>query len=297
MSLEDLAFGKDLLFYVLKFAGQSASTTDDYADQAKAAIRSNYWELLCLEKWPFAMASSPGVITTVAKSAVTVSSISGSTITLSATIAASMAGRKFYVDSNQAVYRISAHTAGTGTLTLDATYVETETSGAGTIYQDEYALNSNCMKVWSPISLRGQFEGGIDIISPDLFKAKYGVGQTSAIGVTDAATIIRNNSSGNMQIQIAPWSEDRINIEYDYTEFADLDFSGAGSADTPKLRKEDRWVVAEFALFTVFRNKDDTLADSAYIRAHRKLEEMKGRLIPYGKPQMWARSGNSLSIR
>lgn len=296
MALEDLISGKDLLFYVLGFAGQSKSTTDDYADQAKAAIRANYWELLCLEKWPFAMAASPGVVTTVAKQAVTVSSISGITVTLSATIATSMAGRKFFVDSNQAVYRISAHTAGTATLTLDATYVETETSGAGTIYQDEYALNSNCMKPWSPMNLRGQFEGEIDIINPNEFKAKYGSSRTSSTGYTEDATIVRNDSSGNMQIQIAPWSEDRINIEYDYTEFANLDFSGAGAGDTPKPRQEDRWVIAEFALWTIFRNKDDNLADSAFIRANKKLEEMKGRLIPYGRPKVWVRSKNSLSM-
>lgn len=295
MPIEDMVFGLDLLKYTLSFGGQSESTSDDYATQVKAAIRSTYWGILALEPWSFALASSPGVISTIAKQSVSVSSISGTTVTLSDTIAATMVGRKFYMTSNQAVYRISAHTAGTATLTLDATYVETETSGAGAIFQDEYALNSNCMRLWAPLRLRGGLKGEVDLINDKEFEATYGGTWVSSVGFTEAAREVRQDSSGNKQIQLAPWSANAINIEYDYTEFHNLDFTGAGSGDTPKLRKEDRWVIAERALFTLFRNKNDNLADSAWLKSDKKLDEMRTvHLYKAGKNRLWARAGNSL---
>ncbi|MFQ5485145.1 MAG: hypothetical protein ACE5DO_07410 [Desulfobacterales bacterium] len=298
MALEDQTTGQDLLFYCLKFAGQSASTTDDYASDAKAAIRSNYWELLNKEPWPFALSSVPGVVTTVAEVKATAQSISSKTVTLSASISTSMAGRKMYMDGNQSMYRITAHTAGTNILTLDADYVDSETAGNITIYNDEYSLHANAMQVWGPFNLRGQFEREIDLINYNEFKAMYGYSRVTATGLTESATIIRNDSSGNMQIQIAPWSTDRINIEYDYTEFHDLDFTGSGVGDTPKLRREDRWIIAEFALWTLFRNKDDVLADSAWKRAEKGLERMVSKhLRKASKPRMWTRQRNSLSGR
>jgi hypothetical protein len=205
-----------------------------------------------------------------------------------------MAGRKFYVNSNQAIYRVSAHTAGTAILTLDASYIEDETSGTGTIYQDEYALNANCMRLWSPMRLRGGLKGEIEVINDKEFEARYGGAWNAAVGFTDVAREIRQDSSGNKQIQVAPWPEDAINIEYDYTEYHNLDFSGAGAGDTPKLRKEDRWVIAERALFVLYRNKNDNLADSAWLRQENKLKEMRNIYLPKGKSRLWVRGRNRL---
>ena len=294
MALEDFTYGLDLLYYVLKSGSQNAATSDRYAADVKAAIRKEYWEILCLEPWNFALASSPGVITTVAAQDVTVSSISGATVTLSATIATSQAGRKFYLDANQSMYRISAHTAGTATLTLDATYVEDQTSGAATIFQDEYSLASTAMRVWDPLYLRGQFEGELPIIGIKEFKARDGQ-HISVMGPPEAATEIRRDSSGYMRLQLAPWSEDRVNIEYDYTVFHDLDFTGAGAGDTPKLPREDRWIIGERALWTLFRNKDDSLADSAWKRAEAGINSLRDKNLKRGRSRLWSRSGNSLS--
>lgn len=295
MALEDQEFGQDLLFYCLKFGGQSASTSDDYADQAKAAIRSNYWQVLTRQPWTWALASTPGVITTAASISANAQSISGSTVTLTANQSTSLAGRKMYLDGNQSMYRITAHTANTPTLTLDATYVDIPTAGAVTIYQDEYTLEAKAMRAWGPLNLRGQFEGEVDLINNTEFKARYGSSRVTAVGLTEVATEIRQDSSGNKRIQIAPWSSDRINIEYDYTEFHDLDFTGAGADDTPRLRREDRWVIAELALFTLFRNKNDNLADSAWKRAQEKLRDMDAKfLASSSRNRLWARYRFSL---
>lgn len=295
MALENLQYGQDLLYYVLGFAGQSQSTSDDYASHAKAAIRQNYWEVLQMEPWLFALNPTPGIITTYAEQSITISSISGATVTLSSTIATSMAGRKIFLNSLQTIYRISAHTAGTATLTLDSDWVETTTSGQATIFQDEYSLSSTCMVLWGPITLRGNAEHEIEVISDTQFKARHNDGGWAVTGPPDIATQIRFTSSGVPQVQLSPYPTDQMVLEYDYTKFHDLDFTGSGSGDTPLIPLQNRWVIAERALWTLWRNKNSELAATAWNRAEDHLNVMRNRYLPRdSRPRSWVRFRNNL---
>lgn len=297
MALEDVTTGQDLLYYCLKFGGSAASTSDDYADQAKVAIRTNYWDILQLEPWLFGLNDKPGVIVTTASQAVTVNSISGATVTLADVIAATVADQKFMMDGQQAMYRILTHTAGTNSLVLDADYVETPTSGPATIFQDEYSLSSTCMVLWGPLSLRGNYEDEIEVITQQQFKAKYGAGVTSTNAPPDVATQIRFDSNGNPRIQLAPWPNSRVVVEYDYSKFANLSFDGSGSDDTPLLPLQNRWVIAERALWTLWRNKNNDLADSAWKRAEEHLNTMRTRyLSSASRPKSWMRFRNNLGV-
>lgn len=261
MAYEDLKTGKDLAEYALAQASQTASiSSDDYGTLVKPAIHQAYWTLLGLRDWPFARAETPKVVSTVAKTTGTVSSISGATVTLSATIAATQAGKKFYIDANQAVYRISAHTAGTATLTLDATYVEDATTGAFTIYQDEYSLATDVIVPYGPFALRGQYEGDIDLMDRQEFRARYGNNPGQTLGLIEAVSIIRysfDDADQAPMIQVAPWSETAVNLEYEYAERHVLTFDAVASTDTPKVPREYRWVVGEWALWLLFRKKAD----------------------------------------
>lgn len=297
MALEDLTYGQDLLYYAQKCGGGSASTSDDYTDQAKAAIRQNYFEILMLEPWLFGLNPTPGIIVTTASQTVTVLSISGATVTLSANITDTVADQKFMLDGQQAMYRILTHTAGTATLVLDAAYVETPTSGPATIFQDEYNLSSTCMVCWGPLSLRGNYEDEIEIVGQQQFKAKYGAGVTSTNAPPEVATMIRYTSAGLPRIQLAPWPNSRVVIEYDYSKFHNLDFAGSGSGDTPLLPLQNRWVIAERALWTLWRNKDNDLADSAWKRAEEHLNTMRTRYLPKdSRPRAWMRFRNNLGV-
>ena len=302
MALNDFLYGKDVLLWVLDAGQQTAVTTDDYATSVKGAVLQAYWDCLAARKWPFALASTPAVLSTVAKQAVTVSSISGTALTLSAALTPSMAGYKFYLDGQQAIYRVTAHTAATTAVTLDASYVETPTSGAGTFFKDEYALTANCIRPWGPFWYRGQPGArDIDLLDNDEFKGRFGHGTLSSGGYVEAVTPVRDQAmtaggNGLWTVQVAPWSEDAVNLEYDYTEFDELDFSGTGLADTPKIPRHDRIVIGYRALFHLLRTKDDNLADSAELEYQRKISEMEGRYCPSSRKRMWVRSRNSLGV-
>lgn len=295
MALADLATGQDLAYYALEHGSQSQSTQDDYYDVVKAAIQKNYWEILSLEPWKFALNPTPGAFATEASQAVTVSSVSTNQMTLSATIATSQAGKKVYLDALQTVYRIDAHTAGTNILSLDATWVETLTSGPATIYQDEYALVTSAMLVWGPLLLRGNAEHEIELIGDREFTAKYNNGDWGTSGPPEYARQIANSTLGQLQVQIAPAHSVEHVIEYQYTKFRSLDFTGAGSGDTPVLPLASRWVIAERALWDLLRVKNNDLAGAAWNRAEDHLTLMRTRYLGNAsRPKSWVRFRNNL---
>ena len=261
MAYPDFTTGLDLLKYTLDQGGQTPSTSDDYATLVKANLLVAYWSILGYRPWPWAKAPTPKVVTTEAKVTATVSSISGTTVTLSGNLTPSQAGKKWYLDSQGIVYRVSAHTDNTDTLTLDATYVETVTAGLSTFYQDEYTLATDVIVPHGPLWLRGQYEGPIDLLEREEFVGRYGrMMSRGSGGLVEAATLLRWYQSGATQapvIQIAPWPEDAVNLEYEYAERHVLTFDGVAATDTPKVPLEYRWVIGEWALWLLFRKKSD----------------------------------------
>lgn len=275
MAADDFLTGLDLFEAVMRSAGQSQSLTDDYAFDATMAIMQEYYSLIGHAQWFFAKHHTPAVLATVARDQVVVSSIAGSTVTLSAPLTPSRQGRKFYVEANQSFYRISAHTDNTPVLTLDAVYVEPQLAGRGIIYQDEYPLLNTVLMPWTPMRIRGQWERDLDFKGEDEFRAMYGWNSSSAISIPEAWTLLHQNDQEQKIIQLAPWTSQPINIEYEYTRVPDkLTFDGVPSTDTPRIPKEYRWVLYERALSKMYATKDDTLSDRAWKRAQAGIEEM-----------------------
>lgn len=303
MSLEELKTGKDLFDYVLSCGGQPGGTGDDYAPQVMAAIRQAYWDFLQLHPWWFARAGRPMAISIQAKQAVTVQSITGSTVTLTASIATSQLNKKLAINANGVPYVIAAHTAGTAILTLDAAYVETPASGASIIFQDEYVCPATCLKPWGPLHARGPLERHVDILVEREWKHRYEWKTLSGTGPVEAAYVVRGQidaATGLIApvLRVAPWGDIAMVLDGEYTEFHDLDFSGAVATDSPKLPRPDRWVIAERALFTLWRNKNNTLADSAELKAQKKQDEMEmAHLSMASRENMYVRSQFSVGSR
>ena len=306
MASEDVITGLDILHAVLLDAGEAAVASGRYGTDTKRYVRQAYWKLLAYDRWSWALSSTPGIITTSAKRDVSVLSISGATpaiVTLSATIATSMAGRKFYMDGNQSVYRITAHTAGTATLTLDAAYVETETVGPATLFQDEYQVGAGVLRIWDPIHVRGTRYGPIRIIDKPRFEELYGRGSWSmGFGPIESACEVAPDDYDSIskgvlrKLRFAPWSEEALNLEFDYTKFHDLDFSGTGSGDTPRIPREHRSVLVPLASYELFVNKDETKADQAIIKAMSQIVEMQGLYCPAQDSRLYTQPKNSVTL-
>lgn len=275
MATEDFSTGRDIFNGIMQTARQAQSLTDPFALDAKMAIMQEYRSILQHAQFFFAKYHTPGIITTVARERVIVSSIAGAVVTLAASLSTSMAGRKFYMDSTHTYYRILSHDANTAVLVLDAPYAETQAAGVGTIYLDEYPLLTNVIMPWTPMRIRGQWERDLHFRGEPEFRARYGWSTTAAISIPEAFTWIRANQNQQIVVQIAPWPDKSINIEYDYSANpAALTFDGVVATDTPMIPQPYRWVLYQRALSQVFASKDDNLSERAWKRADVGLAEM-----------------------
>ncbi len=304
MAIQDVNFGLDILKTLQLDVGEASDgLTGDYATEFQGYILRAYWEILKKERWPWAMSDVPGTIVTAASVNATANSISSAdpaVMTLSATHATTLKGYKVYLDATQAIYRVASHTAGTDSVTLDSEFVEDTTSGPVTFYKDEYAVASkDVMKIWDPLAIRGQWGGDVPLYSKTDFEDQYGRSWSPGPAPIEAATEIHwdfASADGVRQLRFAPWSEDKMVLEYDYTKFHTLDFSGAGAVDTPKIPRESRQVLVFLSSYYAFVLKDDTKADQAFLNYTRFIGDMKDQYIPAGRPQFFVRSRYSLTL-
>lgn len=154
------------------------------------------------------------------------------TVTLSSAPAASVAGAKFYVSANtadsQALYRISAHTAGTTGLTLDAAYTgDTNTAASYYIWTDEYDLPTDFGK--PHVIQRYGYDLPLEIITPDqMFDLKLSDRRT---GKPHYAAVHNFATSGDPTTQrrliVHPFPDtDRTRLEISYFQTLNTELSG-----------------------------------------------------------------------
>ena len=301
MGAADFQTGRDLLLAVQLDADELATgVSGDLSIQFQGYVRRAYWEILSKDRWPWALSPTPGTLVTVASVIVTVVGVSGNTVTLNDSVSPSMAGRKIFLDGNQAVYRIVAHVAGTRAMTLDAEYVEDERSGNATIYQDEYLLDQRVMRMWDPMHPRGQWNyQEVAKIDKPAFELRYGKSYTTGPSPLEAFTEVHwdfgADGEGTRRIRVAPWSEERYVLEYDYTEFHDLDFSGSAN-DVPRVPREYRQVIVDLAAYKAMLSKDDVRSDAEYLNSHRLYLEMRAAYIDDTRGQFVVRAKHSVGL-
>ena len=311
MGAADFETGLDLLNAVQLDGNEAAAgTRGDYALQCQGYLRRAYWEILTRERWPWALAETPGVITTeealttANQNGVVVTSISDdnpAVVTLAAALPVSVAGWKFYLDGDQVIYRIRLHDANTPTFTLDARWVNPDDrSGPFTIYQDEYDLDPDVMRIWDSMYVRSGENANYEIVKrerPQLNEiAREGTFGPAPMGIYAEIASRYVNGVPIRRIQVAPWDEDRQILEYDYTEFHTLDFSGSRATDTPRIPREYRQLLVDLALYKLHMAKDDTRANPAFLNGHRLYQEMIDVYLGGARGQLVVRPQHAASL-
>jgi hypothetical protein len=244
-------------------------------------VNEAYWDICALRPWRWARKRTQ--FASVAQVTSTVTAISTTTITLSDTIATTMAGRKFLVDSDGIPHRISAHTAGSSTLTLAVAYTGDATSGAATIYQDEITVASDILA----FPTVKQLHWGNDLIV---------IPETELFSISAANTWGTDRSRygafiSNSVLRIAPWTEDAelFEITYNYRP-EPLDFTGS-AADTPILPRDQRVAIALRALVKLFTDKRDDRLSLAAEEFQQQLDKMSSIETTFAKYRMRPRGG------
>lgn len=136
----------DVLSWVLSLADMQASG-DDWESETKSAIVRAWDDFMNRHPWWFALKFPPGVFLTsddITNRTLTIVA-SGTAVagTLSSTVAIDLDNYKIKPSGKNWAARITAHTAGSASITLDAAPEAITAGTACVIFQDEYQLASD----------------------------------------------------------------------------------------------------------------------------------------------------------
>lgn len=184
----------------------------DTATLLKRWINLAYQDIVGYTTWEW-LNSREAVVMAVDYTTGTVSATaSGATITFSATIAATQAGRYIQFSSADDWYLITAHTAGADTATISPAYIQTSNLTAGTfiIRTLYYSLSSSAEYVYS--AKQAATPRFLDVIDA----RSYDISRPFPTDTGDTTTIIfwGQDSSGNWQFTPFPSPDSPILLEF-----------------------------------------------------------------------------------
>ena len=256
----------DLVDDILFRSGEATDGTSDFEAEALALLNRAYREMYeggtaytndIQEDWLWLKKDPPGTLTVLpVVSAGTVSVTKGSTsATLSVAPTDSMAGRFFRVEGHPDVFRITAHTGGTGGLTLDSIYTgATNAAATYKLMKLEYSLPSDFLRFVGVPRMQAHDRSevaGVDLSQLErdwpLRLIESGVPSLFA-PVTD--TKIRFNRYGNSDPD-----GDYYRVEFDYLA-RPVDLTNDASS-IPVVPKQWRHILCDMALTYLYTTKND----------------------------------------
>lgn len=266
MSVSFLALQQNL-------AGQVGldQTITSNATLLKRWLNKSQQRILRAFEWPFNLASTPLVVQTVLDYTTgTVATTAGSTtVTFSATIASSKTGQYFQSVSSLDWYKITAHTAGTATATIEIAALYTATAATYTIRKFYYSTSSAVDRI---------IQVNQSIIPYQLIETTPEYFQSFNPGFLASGTPRMYmpaglDSSGYPQFRLWPNPDAAINLYVDY-----LKTGTDMSADSDTCVIPDKWsttILVDGAKAEAFEFLDDTQQDSEDMKFRAGIEEMK----------------------
>lgn len=266
--MSNYQFSADLVDDILFRAGEQTDGTSNFEAVALQYLNRAYRALWMgggefmdgnNQNWWWLRKDPPGTLTltpSISTGSVSVTNNSTS-ITFSSAPAASVAGYFFRVTGQEDVFRISTHTGGSASATLDSVYTGTTAAAASyKLMLMEYSLASDVLRVIAPMRVRlahGGFISGVDIISMEqnwpLHLAESGVPSEFAhIGERK----VRFNRFGS------DTANDLFRVEYDYL-YKPADLTNSGSEE-PVVPLQYRHILCDMALTMLFIDKNDDRA-------------------------------------
>lgn len=226
--------------------------------------------------WPFLRASNPLVIQTVADYTTgTVATVAGSTsITFSSTIATSVAGYFIQTVNSLDWYRITAHTAGSASATIEIAAIYTNSVATFTVRKFFYSTSSTVDRILGirqsvvPFQLEERTNEQFNVLNPNL----------NQIGTPLIFIMVGKDSSDNWQFRLWPSPDTVINLYIDYLQvIPDL------SADSDISIIPAKWhtnVLLEGAKWQGYNFLDDTRANDAKQAFTQMVADMKQHELP-----------------
>lgn len=272
----------DLVDSIFFAAGEPTDGTSDFNDRALELLNRAHRELALgggpfapeiTETWWWLRKAAPGTLTLKpAITSLTANVANNSTaVTLSAVVNQDLDNWFFKVDGHPDVFRVSAHTSGQATITLDSEFTgDDDTAADCTLFKLEYTLAADCMAVLSPMRCYQASRREIDGVDLDALERDYPLADAQP-GVPHCFAVKHQNTGttndGLLTIRFSHYGGDGSDTtdykraDYEYlVRPSDLTDS---SSSIPLVPPEYRQILVDMAEAYLFKDKDDNKAAAA----------------------------------
>jgi hypothetical protein len=278
--MANLQYSSDLIEHVLFEGGQKTDGTSDFDAQVLIWLNANYKKIwqggsefdpAINEDWTWLREKGNIILQTKITTGTVSVTNNSATATLSANQATDMDDWFFKVDNYEGIFRVSAHTAASDTLTLDSVYTgDTDTSASYMLVKLDYTLASDAIEILTPmitahranrwVGDNGKIHGVPLQSLPDPYELRAGIPYYfSQIN----ETTVRFDRYAD---------DDLIRVDYRYKKRpADLTDSGS---EEPLVPRHHRHVLANMTLFDLLKAMNDDRADTVALIAKQGLKAM-----------------------
>lgn len=272
----------DILNWILFQASEPTDGTSDFHAHAIEALNRAYRDIWqgggalvkdMNEPWLWLKKDPPGVLTlnpVIESGTVSVTNNSAS-ITFSDNITPSIVGRFIEFDGDVGdIFRVSTHTSGTATATLDSPYTGTSGSYTYRAMQLEYTLATDTLRVIAPMRIQRDRHHRIDGMDLTSLDRDYPIAYIESGAPDRFALVTENKIRFNRYGGTA--SGEYIRVEYDYLQQPAVELTD--DSVEPLIPLKDRGVLADLALFYLLQAKGDNRAVEIGAQAKGGLEAM-----------------------
>lgn len=286
--MANFQYTSDIVADALFRAGEPTNGTSDFHSQAFSYLNNLYMQICrggaelapgVSEDWHWLRKPSPGTIllqppiTTLTATV----NLGATSVTLSGNpqnyLASniSVANWFFRVDNHPDIFKVSAHTSGTATLTLDGVYTGANVSaGACTLFLSDYNLATDVLRIVAPMRVY-RTAGYSDRNSYKIYQAELDVIEESyplaymEQGIPDQYAFIGETTAGTKRIRFnrcggGTGSATTVyRIEYEYL-IVPTALTSPGTSEEPLVPREWRPLMADALLAYLFGIKNDDRA-------------------------------------
>lgn len=292
--MSNFTFTSDIVLDALFRAGEPQDSTSDYYTEAFVYVNTVYNQVCrggseldpdVVENWAWLRKASPGVL--ILQPPITAGTITATLGSATATLttvptnyagtALSVANWFLRIGNHPDTFKVSAHTSGVATLTLDSVFTGATVSDQSyTLFLTDYNLATDVLRVVAPMrSYRNTswdsrddykvYSVGLDTMEEEypLALIQRGIPDYFApIGETTAGTKrVRFNRCGGLD------STTVYRLEYEYL-YRPTALTSPGTTEEPVLPLHWRHILADFTLAYLFGTKSDSRAGAAAQAAH-----------------------------
>ena len=277
--MANFLYTPDLKADALFRAGEPTDGTSDYDSKVLEYLNRAYQAIWMggseiapdiNEDWLWLRKSTPGVLTleTAYKTGTISVTNNSASVTFSATITDSKVDWFIQVTGRDDVFRVSAHTGGSASATLDSVYTGvTNATASFTLYKVEYSIASDVLSLIAP--LRAYQNREIEIYGMDTAQmdGQYPLVDLQS-GVPDRFTFVGENKIrfNRYGSEIAG---ELIRVDYDYLA-KPSDLTG-GASEEPLIPFQYRRVLADVATYWLMLDKNELVRAKASIDGARSL--------------------------